>query len=180
MSKNSPAKKMAFCAICLALAAVTSLITPYRFPFGGSVTLFSMLFVVLPSWFYGVRTGAVCGLAYGLIQFGLSPYVISVPQFLLDYVLAFSVMCVAGFFREKKNGLLMGYAAAVIARWVIATLAGLAWIKAGFMAWDQWDPIPYSMAYNGAYIFTEAAVTVLLLCVPAMKNALMHVKSLSK
>ncbi|MDD4200931.1 MAG: energy-coupled thiamine transporter ThiT [Eubacteriales bacterium] len=179
MQKTLSVKKLAFCAVCIALAAVASILTIYKFPFGGSVTICSMLIIIIPSWLYGVRIGAACGLVYGMIQFILAPYIISVPQFILDYVLAFSVMCVAGLFREKKNGLLKGYIAAVFARWIVATCAGLAWVAAGFTAWEGWNPIPYSMAYNACYIFAEAAITVAILMVPAMKKALDYVKQQS-
>lgn len=176
MGKTMSVKKLAFCAVCIALAGVASILTVYRFPFGGAITFCSMLIIVVPAWLYGVRIGAACGLVYGMIQFLIGPYIISIPQFILDYVLAFSVMCVAGFFRERKNGLLIGYIVAVFARWIIATCAGLAWVAAGFTAWEGWNPIPYSMAYNGCYIFAEAAITVVILMVPAVRKAMEHVK----
>ena len=170
-------KRLAFCAICIALAAVTNLIRLYSFPFGGSVTFFSMLFVMLPAWLFGVRSGAMCGLVFGLIQLITNALVISIPQLLLDYILAFTVMGVAGFFRNSKHGLAMGYISAVIARWIVATLAGLAWVAAGSTAWDGWAPLPYSAAYNGAYIFAEAIITVIVICLPPVKKALEHVRS---
>lgn len=170
-------RKLAFCAMCIALAAVASLIRIYRFPFGGSVTFFSMLFIMLPSWFYGVRYGALCGLAFGLIQFMLDPCMISIPQVLLDYVLAFTVMAVAGFFKNKKNSLIIGYSTAIFARWIIATLAGLAWVSAGSTAWNGWSPVPYSMVYNAAYIFTEGIITIAILLVPPVRKSLLRVKA---
>lgn len=158
--------------MCAALAVVTGLIRIYTFPFGGSVTLFSMLFIVLPAWFYGVREGIIVGLIAGIVQFFMEPFFISVPQFILDYMLAFTVMGIAGFFRTRKKGLIIGYAVGVIARWIIATLAGLAWFNAGMAAWDAKSPLPYSMAYNAAYIFAEAIVTIIILFIPAVNSAL--------
>ena len=167
-------KKMVTCAMCLALATVTGLIRLYQFPFGGSVTLCSMLFVMLPAWLFGPVYGIATGLCYGLIEFLLAPYFMSVPQFLFDYVFAFSVMGVAGFLKNRP--LLPGYLTAVAARWVMATIAGLLWVQLGYTAWDGWSPLPYSAAYNGAYIFTEALVTAAVISIPAMKKALGRVK----
>lgn len=172
-------RKISVCALCIALATVLSLIRLYRFPFGGSVTLLSMLAITLPAWFYGVRTGTMAGLIYGLLQFVLGPTVVSIPQVILDYVLAFSVMGVAGLVNNGKKSLIKGYSLAVVARWIIATLAGLAWVAAGSTAWEGWNPIPYSMAYNGAYIFTEAVITLAVIATPPMKKALDYVKSLA-
>ena len=45
--KAMDAKKLAFCAMGIALAFVTSYVKVFELPYGGSVTLFSMLFIVL-------------------------------------------------------------------------------------------------------------------------------------
>lgn len=158
--------------MCVAVAVVTNLIRIYTFPFGGSVTLFSMLFIMLPSWLYGVREGTLTGLIFGILQFIIEPFVISPIQFILDYLIAFSIMGISGFFRNKKSGLITGYIVAVISRWIIATLAGLEWFKVGSVAWEGWSPLPYSMAYNAIYIFAEAVITVIILLIPAMRKAL--------
>lgn len=162
--------------MCVAVAIVTNLVRIYTFPFGGSVTLFSMLFIVLPSWLYGVREGSVTGLIFGVLQFIIEPFVISPLQFILDYLIAFSIMGTAGIFRNRKNGLITGYIVAVISRWIIATLAGLEWFKAGSIAWEGWSPLPYSMAYNAVYIFAEAVITVIILLIPAMQKAMENVR----
>ena len=162
--------------MCAALAAAAALVRIYTFPFGGSVTLCSMLFIMLPAWFYGVKEGILTGLVFGILQFVIEPYFLSFPQVLLDYVLAFSIMGIAGFFRSRKNGLITGYLAAVAARWAVAVCAGLAWFYAGMSAWEGWSPLPYSMVYNAIYIFTEAALTLILLAVPAVRKALERIR----
>jgi len=172
-------KKLTFCAMSIALATIASMIRLYRFPFGGSVTLFCMLFVMLPGWFYGVKEGVLCGLLYGILQFVLSPCFLTIPQFLLDYILAFSVMGIAGLWKSRNNGLIIGYLAAVAARWFIATLSGLVWVNLGYSAWENWSPLPYSMVYNAAYIFTEAAITVVILLIPAVRKNLEKIKGMA-
>ena len=67
------ARHLAYCAMAVALAYVTSFIKPFEMPYGGSVTLLSMLFIVLIGYWYGVRTGVMVGLAYGILQFCRSP-----------------------------------------------------------------------------------------------------------
>lgn len=172
-------RKICFCATCVALAAETGLIKVFRFPFAGSVTLCSMLFMVLPGWFYGPGAGFACGLVIGILNFILGPYYVTLPQFLFDYIFAFAIMGVSGFFRKGQNGLIKGYAAAVIGRWLMASIAGLIWVSLGSVAWDGWAPLPYTMVYNGTYIFSEAVITIILLCIPAVKKALGYVKELA-
>lgn len=40
---------------------------------GGSVTLFSMLFIVLTGYWFGVRTGITTAVAYGILQLLINP-----------------------------------------------------------------------------------------------------------
>ena len=108
------ARKLAFCAMGMALAFVTSYVKVFELPYGGSVTLFSMLFIVLIANWYGAKTGILVGFAYGLLQFIQGPYVLSLFQVCCDYVFAFAALGVAGFFGKKKNGLLIGYIVAVL------------------------------------------------------------------
>ena len=49
------ARQISFCGISIALATVLSMIKLYEFPFGGSITAFSMLFACLPGYFYAFR-----------------------------------------------------------------------------------------------------------------------------
>ena len=51
------ARQLAFSAMAMAAAFVTSEIKLFHLPFGGSITLFSMLFLVLIGYWYGLRAG---------------------------------------------------------------------------------------------------------------------------
>ena len=67
--KGFAARQLAYCAMAVALAYVTSFIRVFKMPYGGSVTLLSMLFIVLVANWYGVKTGMLVGFAYGILQF---------------------------------------------------------------------------------------------------------------
>ena len=56
------AKQLVFCAMALALAYLTSYIRLWEMPFGGGVTLCSMMFICMIGYFYGLRTGLMTGL----------------------------------------------------------------------------------------------------------------------
>ena len=72
-------------------------------PYGGSVTLLSMLFIVLVANWYGVKTGMLVGFAYGILQFLQEPYFLTLFQVCCDYVLAFAALGLAGLFRDLKS-----------------------------------------------------------------------------
>lgn len=177
-NKRVSAKQLAFAAAALALATVMSNIKLLHLPMGGSVTLFSMLFVTLIGYWYGPAVGLMAGAAYGLLQLILEPYIVSLPQLLVDYPFAFGALGLSGFFSEKKNGLVIGYLAAITGRFFFAVLSGV--IFFGMYAPEGMSPLAYSIAYNGGYIYAEGILTVLILMIPAVKSALAAVKTQAK
>ncbi len=172
--KSMGTRQLVFCAMAMALATVTSMMKVFSFPFGGSVTLCSMLFISLIGYIYGPGTGILTGLAYGVLQFLIEPYIYSPMQVLVDYPLAFGALGLSGFFANAKFGLVKGYLLGVVWRYIFAVISG--WIFFGEYAWEGWNALPYSMVYNACYIFAEAAVTVIILMIPAVSKALARVK----
>ncbi len=171
-------KQLVFSSLAMALAVVTSMIKLYEFPFGGSVTLLSMFFICFIGYLYGLRAGLMTGFAYGILQLILGPYILFPLQVIVDYLLAFGALGLSGLFWKSKNGLIKGYIAGVLGRYFFAVLSG--WLFFGEYAWEGWAPLPYSLVYNGAYIFAEAVITVVLLvAVKPLQEALVRVKKLS-
>ena len=150
----------------------------FRMPMGGSITLFSMFFITFPGFIYGPAVGLTVGVSYGLLQMLINPYIISIPQLLVDYVFAFGALGISGFFSKAKNGLVIGYLAAVLGRFVFAVLSGI--IFFGMYAPEGVSPFIYSVTYNGAYLSVEALITVILLLIPAVKKGLMQVRNMAK
>lgn len=171
------AKQLAFCAVAIALGTVLSNIKLFEFPFGGSITLLSMLIICLPGYWFGLEAGVITGVAYGVLQLIIDPYVLYPLQMAVDYFLAFGALGLSGLFSNAKNGLIKGYLAAVLGRWVFAVISG--WIFFGEYAWEGWQPFPYSLAYNAAYIFSEAAITLIILSIPYVKNTFARVKKMA-
>lgn len=183
-SKNSSTRKMTTqqlvtCAVALALAYVTSYIKIFKLPFGGSVTLFSMLFIVLVGYWYGAKIGILTGLVYGIFQFLQEPYVLSLFQVCCDYILAFGAMGVAGFFsKSKKHGLVKAYLAAILARGAFHALGG-------YLYWMDYMPsnFPksltalYPIIYNYSFILAEGLLTVIVISIPAVSKALNQIRT---
>lgn len=175
--KGLSVKHLAYCAMAVALAYVTSFIRVFKLPYGGSVTLLSMLFIVLVANWYGVRTGMLVGFAYGILQFLQEPYFLTLFQVCCDYVLAFAALGLAGLFREKKNGLLLGYVTAVLARGAFHSLGGyLYWMDYMPENFPQALRSLYPIIYNYSYLLAEAAVTVAVIKLPAVEQALERVR----
>ena len=171
-------KHLVFSAVAMALAMITSFLKLFEAPMGGSVTLFSMLFICCIGYWYGLRTGIMTGVAYGLLQLISDPYIISLPQMITDYILAFGALGLSGIFCNKKNGLVKGYIVGVLGRYLFAFLSGL--IFFGMYAEGSGMSAPvYSLAYNGSYLGCEAAITLIVLAIPAVNKAFTQVKQLA-
>lgn len=167
-------KQLVFAAISMALAMVTSYIKLFDAPMGGSVTLCSMLFITLIGYWYGPRIGLTAAFAYGLLQLILDPYVISVPQMLIDYIFAFGALGFSGLFSNRKYGLIKGYLLGIFGRFVFSTLSGVIFFAS--YAPEGMNPLLYSMAYNGAYIGAEGIITIIVLFIPQVYSAFNLVK----
>ena len=176
--KKVSAKQLAFAAVALALATVCSNIRLFRLPMGGAVTLFSMLIVTLIGYWYGSAVGLMAAVAYGLLQMIFDTYVVSLPQVLLDYPLAFGALGLSGFFSDKKNGLIIGYLVAITGRFLFSVLSGVVFF--GMYAPEGMSPLAYSVAYNGSIIYGEGILTIIILMIPAVKSALATVKDQAK
>ncbi len=171
--KKLDAKQLAFAAVAVALSVITSVFTVINFPFGGSITLFRMFFICYIGYLYGTRTGVLTGIACGLLDLILKPYVVHPVQLLLDYPIAFGCLGLSGVFAKSKLGIIKGYILGVAGRYLCHVLTGVIFFS--IYAGSQ-NPWIYSLGYNASYIAPEAVVTLVLLFVPPVQAALNQVK----
>ncbi len=132
--------------VLIGLASVLSVIKVFALPFGGSVTLFSMVPLLVLSYMYGVRWGLVCGTVYGVLQMllgatmsqafaGLDGWSVIIMA-LLDYIVAYVVVGLCGMFKGRiKNDTVafsLGAVVAILLRLCCHFLSG--WILWGSYA----------------------------------------------
>lgn len=175
--KKLSVKQLVFCAVSIALGTVLSNIKLFHFPTGGSITLLSMLIICLPGYWFGLGAGLMSGVAYGVLQMLIDPYILFPAQLVVDYLLAFGALGLSGLFTNAKHGLIKGYIAGVTGRYIFAVISG--WIFFGSYAWEGWGALPYSLVYNGIYIFAEAVVTIIVLLLPPVKHAMTRIKKMT-
>ena len=180
--KKLPVTTVTFAGASIALAYVLSFIRIYEMPWGGSVTLLSMFFVAFVGYLFGPGVGFAAAFVFSILQFIQSggTYMLSPFQVCCDYFLAFTALGVSGFFKGKKNGLVIGYIAAVLLRGIFHTIGG-------YIYWMDYmpDSFPSSLAaiypicYNFAYILPEAVITVIVILLPPVKKGLGTVKAMA-
>lgn len=156
-------QKLAISALMVAIAYVLSMIKFIHLPFGGSITFFSMLTISLPSYIFGVRYGFMASITYSLLQMIVDPYIVHPIQAALDYTIAFSCFGIVGFFRNQKRGLALGFIAACIIRFLASSVSGYVFFKE--YAPEAWNPLIYTVVYNGSYIFTECVLSIVFISI---------------
>lgn len=176
--KKVSTRALVFSAMAMALGMVTSMIKLADMPMGGSVTLCSMMFICLIGYMYGLRTGLLTAVAYGLLQLIVDPYIISIPQLFTDYIFGFGALGLSGIFSGKKNGMLWGYLLGALGRYFFTFLSGMIFFGSNAANYNMSAPI-YSLVYNGAYLVPEALITVAIMLMPPVKKALLKVKAMA-
>ncbi len=176
--KQTRIRALCECAIMLALSVVLALFAKIPFiqlPYGGAVTFGSMLPICLVAVKYGYKWGLGTAFCFswfqilegGVFAWGLTP-VMLIASLLLDYILAFTVLGVAGAFRKKGYwGMLAGTVMACALRFFIHFLSGIIlWANLEkFVAFGQeWvgHPVLYSICYNGSYMLPETVLVIIL------------------
>lgn len=175
--KKLSTKQLVYCGVAMALAFITSYFKIFNMPFGGSVTLFSMLFICLIGYWYGLKAGILTGLAYGILQFLQEPFVLSFFQVCCDYVLAFAALGLSGLFHKSKNGLAKGYIVGVLVRGAFHALGGyLYWMDYMPDNFPQSLTAVYPIIYNYSYLLAEGVITIIVIMLPPVSKALTQVK----
>lgn len=177
---QSKIRKMAECSMLVALATVLSVLKLVEMPYGGSITLASMLPIVVMSYRHGCGWGLISGLLYGVIQQLLGLNSLSyfttwysiLAVMLLDYVLAFTVLGFAGVFRKKvatqSHAMILGALLASLLRYILHTVAGCT-VWAGLSIPTE-AALLYSIGYNATYMLPE---TIILLVTVAYLSSML-------
>jgi thiamine transporter len=160
-------------AIMIALATVLSYVRIYKLPWGGSITMLSMLPIVLYSIKNGVVRGLEVSFLFSLVQLGqgvvdgLFGWGLTISSLLgcilFDYVIAYTVIGLAGMFRKKGElGWIAGTVIALLLRFACHFATGVIIWKSFGELWDGFstdNTYLYSLLYNGSYMLPEIILT---------------------
>lgn len=168
--KNIQLKRLTVSAVFIALATVLSFIKLWTNPWGGSVTLMSMVPVVLLSVMFGTRWGLFSAFVFSLVQIGVDiagmmgwgmDVRMWIGAILFDYLIAYTVIGLSGVFASKgTGGICAGIAISLVLRF-------LSHFISGYIFFDIWmpetfeNPALYSVVYNGTYMLPELISTLL-------------------
>ncbi len=169
MNRSSKTFVLVKCALLVALAVALNFVKIAPWPNGGSITAAAMAPIVVAGLMFGPKWGLLTGFTYSLLQMlldGISaPPVETVFWYalvvMLDYVVAFTVLGLAGVVAKPFSSPVKGAVAGTVA---VTAVRYLCHFLSGILIWGVYAPegTPvwlYSLLYNGSYMIPEMLIT---------------------
>jgi thiamine transporter len=180
-----PLKKLTAGAIMVALAAVLSLFAVIKLPNGGSITIASMVPIIAYSMLFDIKWAALVSFAYSAVQMILGFYPPPAQTFtafaavvLLDYVIAFAVLCLAGpIARALTKATKNAFLSSLIGTGVVIAVRFVCHFLSGITVWASFCPEGqplwlYSLLYNGSFMLGEFVISIVVMALlyPALSR----------
>ncbi len=153
MAKGKKTNILTVTGVLIALGTILSFIKIFEWPFGGSITLASMVPIIIVGYKYGPRWGVFSAFMFSILQAVLGAATTQafagmydaenvkgsvlkiVIMAALDYVVAFTVLGFSGIFRDRINNdtvaISLGATFAIILRYA-------AHFVSGFLLWGDY------------------------------------------
>ena len=150
----------------LAMALVLNALKLFTLPQGGSVDL-AMIPIFLFALRWGAGWGLLEGFLFGLLQMFIDGAVAwGWQSLLLDYLVAFTPLGLAGLFRGKGRGIYLGILLGCFLRFVVHYISGVT-IYAITMPTELFgsvytSPAMYSLIYNGSYMLIDTIICLVV------------------
>ena len=156
-------------AVMLALALVLNAIKLFQLPNGGSIDL-SMIPIFVFALRWGLGWGLMEGFLFGLLQMLIDGAIAwGWQSMLLDYLVAFTPLGLAGLFRGKGKGIFAGITIGCIARFIIHFISGVtiyAINEPTALFGTVWgNPWSFSLIYNGSYMLIDTVICLVVFAV---------------
>lgn len=157
-------------AIAVVLDAIAGLLPLFKF--GGSISP-AMLPIFIIAYRRGVKNAMIAGLAFGILQSLVAAgmgnfWFLSIPQYLLDYIVPFILLGFAGIFKDaltKRSSFIYGIALGSFLRYLSHGFAGVVFWKdyapEGMNYWF-YSFIAYNLPYMAASFVFCLAIGLIL------------------
>jgi thiamine transporter len=172
-------KVLAEIVVFAALSAVLYVLRPYTLPFGGSITLGSMVPVMWLAMRRGVYAGFVAGVIFGILAFiidsmlvGVGSIVATPVQAILEYPVAFGILGLAGIVRKKSVAYaIAGIGFSIFVKFLIHALAGYVFWVYVYEFPAEWGML-WPIVYNGSFLLVEFIISAVIMSVLVKKKTL--------
>ncbi len=163
--KNNDLLKLTESSILVALAividwAMKEVFLPLSMPAGGHVSI-ATLFLIFIGFRNGKNYGFIGCIVFAIVNWLLDGRVTNIWSIFLDYIIAFGIFGISGFFKNviKENKQLLFIAIFFVCttiRFISSTISGI-------IAFDT--PLWGSIVYNAPYTYVSFILSVILGCI---------------
>lgn len=176
----SSTKILAEIIVFSALSGALYVFRPFSLPYGGSVTLGSMVPVMWLSMRRGVRVGVISGVVFGILALfidmllvGVANIIASPVQVILEYPIGFGVLGITGIFHKKTVVFaLAGVGFSLFIKFLIHYLVG-AFIWVYIYAFPaEWGQFLWPAVYNGSFLMVEFVISSILMVLLVKRETL--------
>lgn len=194
--------RLLWTVILFVIAALLSMAKPVVLSDGGAVTYFSLFFLWLITFFFGPKYGLAISIIFGFAKFFVTyitgEYINYAPgALILEYPVACGVFALGGLLKIKDKaelriaslnytGFQKGHITTENVKLRLGYLIGVAgmgvcYIISAVLFYppDREGFIPnllYCIKYDMSYLLIEAAMTLLILCIPRVTDAVFFLK----
>ena len=153
-------------AIFVAAAQILSMIKLFELPQGGSISLAMLpIFIYCARWGFG--PGMLVSFVFSLLQLLLDgAYAWGWQSMLGDYIVAFTVLGLAGLFHKRRTGFFIGTLVGGIARFLVHYVVGATvwaeYMPETFFGMTMHTPWFYSFLYNISYMAIDIVLCLLV------------------
>jgi thiamine transporter len=184
MQRNENVKALIETGIFVAIALILDLVfgSIYSLPFGGSVSL-AMLPIFMIAARRGFKYGVLGGAIFGILQTLIKVYFLSLPQYIMDYLVSFMVLGVAGIIpkaSERKGRFALGIIIGSLLRLIVASITGILYWRVfipdeiefmntlfgtnfnAFFASENFVIIFGAFLYNALYLIPSAILCIIV------------------
>ncbi|MDD4184920.1 MAG: energy-coupled thiamine transporter ThiT [Candidatus Izemoplasmatales bacterium] len=184
MQRNENVKALIETGIFVAIALILDLVfgSIYSLPFGGSVSL-AMLPIFMIAARRGFKYGVLGGAIFGILQTLIKVYFLSLPQYIMDYLVSFMVLGVAGIIpkaSERKGRFALGIIIGSLLRLIVASITGILYWRVfipdeiefmntlfgtnfnAFFASDNFVIVFGAFLYNALYLIPSAILCIIV------------------
>lgn len=182
--KGFTLKKFEFILVFFIISLVFSYLRPLHLGEGGDVTFLSILMLYLIAYFFGGWVGIISAIFYSFaklfIDNSLNIDILDKSHFIAeiyDYILGYAAVGIGGFFSniqtksEKHfNAFWIGYFVSVLLRFIEGVIN---------CSYFYNETLLESIKYCFGYIGVEAIITVLILLIPKVREAIEYGKELA-
>lgn len=166
-----------------ALSAVLYLVRPFTLPYGGSITLGSMVPVMWLAMRRGVYAGFVAGALFGvlalfidIILVGAANIIATPVQVFLEYPVAFAVLGLTGLFHKRQSVgfAIAGVALSIFVKFMIHYLVGaFIWVTV-YAFPPEWGQFLWPAIYNGSFLLVEFIISAIIMAVLVKRGTLKY------